>query len=211
MIITAVCPAKQHTVTLRFDNGSEIGIDKTVWEESPYGVGSSLSCAECEALCELSQRRRAENKAVFLLSKRDLSRRQLEEKLCREKGQYCKDKRECAAKAAARMQELGYVNDERYAYRVAEQLARVKLYPSRRIAEELAKRGIDRELARTAAASLELDETELALAFLKKKRYTVPKDSCEAQRIAAAMARYGYGPEAVRRALKSLGEELPDD
>ncbi len=211
MIITAVCPAKQHTVTLRFDNGSEIGIDKTVWEESPYGVGSSLSCQEVEALGELSERRRAENKAVFLLSKRDLSRRQLEEKLCREKGRYCKEKRESAEKAAARMEELGYVNDERYAYRVAEQLARVKLYPPRRIVDELIRRGIHRELAREAAASLELNEIEMALAFLKKKRYTVPKDSGEAQRIAAAMARYGYSAEAVRRALQSLGEELPDD
>lgn len=211
MIVTAVRPIRGHKVLLTFDDGSEAELDKTVWEESPYGVDSSLSRAEVDALCALSQRRRAENKAVFLLSKRDLSRRELEEKLCREKGRYCADNREVAAEAAARMVELGYVNDENYAHRLAEQLARAKLYPRRRIVDELMRKGIARDLAHEAANALELDETEMALAFLRKKRYTVPKNSNEVQRIAAAMARYGYAAEVVRRALRVWGEDLPDD
>ena len=211
MILTGTHPSRGHRIVLTFDDGSEVSIDKTVWEESPYGVGSSFSYEELEALKATSDRRRAESKAVFLLSKRDLSRRELEEKLCREKGKYCADNRESAAAAAARMEALGYVNDERYARHLAEQYARVKLYPRRRIVEELMHKGIDREVAREAAAELELDETQMALAFLAKKRYTVPKDNKERQRVVGALARYGYSSEVIRRALGAWGEDWPDE
>ena len=211
MIIIATRPMRGHRITLLWEDGSESSIDKTIWEESPYGVGSSLSHEEIEALCTASQRRRAESKAVFLLSKRDLSRRELEQKLCREKGKYCAENHEAAVAAAARMEELGYVDDAAYAQRLAEQFAAVKLYPRRRIVEELMHKGIDRALAHEAANALELDETEMALAFLAKKRYTVPQDGKQTQRIAAVLARYGYSADTVRRALRMWGEELPDE
>jgi regulatory protein len=211
MIITAIRPAKGHRVTLIFSDGTDVSIDKTTWEESPYGVGSSLSCQEAEALCADSERRRAESKAVFLLSKRDLSRRELEQKLCREKGRYRPESREAAAAAAEKMEELGYVDDEAYAHRLAERMAKEKLYPARRITEELIRKGIGKELAKEAAECLGLDETEMALAFLAKKRYTVPQNAKDAQRIAAALARFGYGSDVVRRAMRQWGEELPDE
>ena len=211
MILTGTRPSRGHRIVLIFDDGSEVSIDKTVWEESPYGVGSSFSSEELDRLTATSERRRAESKAVFLLSKRDLSRRELEEKLCREKGKYHAENREAAAAAAARMVELGYVSDERFAYRLAEQFARVKLYPRRRIVEELMHKGIDRELAREAADGVDLDETQMALAFLAKKRYTVPVDNKERQRIVGALARYGYSSDVIRRALNAWGEEWPDE
>lgn len=212
MIITAVRPVRGHQVKLMLDDGGEVMIDKTIWKESPYGVDSSLSDAALEELRAASARRRAESKAVFLLSKRDLSRRELEQKLCREKGHYHADRREAAEAAAERMEQLGYVNDEAYARRLAERFVRVKLYPKRRVTEELIRHGIDRETARQAAAETETDETELALAFLAKKRYTVPRSTQELQRIAGALARYGYTAEAVRRALSLWQEEdLPDE
>ncbi len=212
MIITAVRPIKGHQVSLTLSDGGEICVDKTVWEESPYGVGSSLSEEEREALCALSARRRAESKAVFLLAKRDFSRRELEQKLCREKGRYQAENREAAQAAAQRMEQLGYINDAAYARRLAEQFVRVKLYPVRRVADELVRRGIDRETAREAASETAADETELALAFLAKKRYTVPVSTQELQRIAGALARYGYSADTVRRALSVWQkEDLPDE
>lgn len=211
MKIIAVRPIKGHQVLLSGEDGGELTVDKTVWEESPFGVGSSLSHTEEEDLCARSERYRAESKAVFLLAKRDLSRRELEQKLCREKGKYHPERREVAAQAAAHMEELGYVNDAAYARRLAEQYARVKLYPRRRIVEALVQKGIAREAAREAADAVECDEEELALAFLRKKRYTVPQSTKEFQRIAGAMARYGYSVETVSRVLRQWGDELPDE
>ncbi len=211
MIIVSARPARGQLMVLRLDTGAEQPIDKTVWEESALRVGSSLSDEQLTALCALSDKRRAENKAVFLLSKRDLSRKELEDKLCREKGRYCADKRATAETAAARMQELGYVNDEAYAVRTAESLRRVKGFPRRRIEEELYKRGLSRDDIRTARENLPDDDTDLALAFLRKKRYTVPESTEGVQRIAAAMARFGFDGSTIRRALALWQEEQNDD
>lgn len=210
MMIASVCPARGHQVRLAFTDGSEVLLDKTVWEESPYGADSSLSATELEALCDRSARRRTENKAVFLLARRDLSRRELEQKLCHEKGRYHAENREVAQATAERMEQLGYVNDEAYAQRLAEQLVHVKLYPKRRVTEELMRRGIARDLAREAARATETDETELALAFLAKKRYTVPVTVQERQRIAGALSRYGYDAETVERALTLWQKEAEE-
>lgn len=207
MIVTAVRPTRGHLVRLTLADGGEVSIDKTVWEESPYGAGSSLSDAALEELCAASARRRAESKAVFLLSRRDLSRRELEQKLCREKGRYHAENREAARAAAEHMEQLGYINDAAYARRLAEQFVRVKLYPKRRVADELMRRGIDRETACIAADETETDETQLALAFLAKKRYTVPGSIQERRRVAGALARYGYSAETVRCALSLWQEE----
>lgn len=212
MIITVVRPVRGHQVKLTLTDGVEVCVDKTVWEESPYGVDSSLSDTELEELLAVSARRRAESKAVFLLARRDLSRHELEQKLCREKGRYYAENREAAEAAAARMEELGYVNDAAYARRLAEQFVRVKHYPKRRVIDELIRRGIDRETAREAASETETDETELALAFLAKKRYTVPVTTQELQRVAGALQRYGYSAETVRSALSMWQkEDLSDD
>ncbi len=211
MTLVAVRPARGHWSVLCFAEGDEIRIDKSVWEESPYGVGCSLTAEQITALCALSERRRAESRAVFLLSQRDLSRRELEEKLCRERGRYHPENRSAAVQAVERMAELGYVNDTAYAARTAERLWRGKGYPRRRIEEELCRRGIDRDTARDAVAALPVDDGELALAFLAKKRYTVPQSPQERQRIAGALLRYGFDGEVVRRVLSTWQEEESQD
>lgn len=210
MELVSVTSARGHWVVLRFDTGAEQPIDKTVWEESALAVGSSLTDEQLTALCALSERRRAENKAVFLLSRRDLSRRELEDKLCREKGTFHAERRDTAHAAAERMCALGYVNDTAYAVRTAESLRRVKGFPRRRIEEELHRRGLSRDDVREALDALPDDDTELALAFLHKKRYTVPESTEDWQRIAAAMARFGFDGGTVRRALTLWQEEEND-
>ena len=208
MIITAVKPARQSRVTLVFDNGEEMLIDKGLWEESPFGVGSSLSRLQVEELLESSQKRRARNKAIYLLSKRDYSRKELEQRLCREGGRYVADNREAAKEAAAAMEEYGYVNDQHYAERLARRFCLEKCYPRRRAEQALCEKGIARDLAAEAVSLIEQEDWQLALEFLHKKRYTVGKDT---DRAAAAMVRYGFSHDAVRRALAAFSEEENDD
>lgn len=211
MIIVGVRPARQSRVKLLTDMGEEFLIDKKTWEESPFSVDSSLSEDQLEELMRVSDHRRAQSRAVYLLSKRDLSRRELEQKLCREKGRYVPENKELAQKTAARMEELGYVNDAAYAERLAERYSREKLYPRRRIVQKLIEKGIHRTLAEEASAELETADEDLALEFLLKKRYTVPKEQHEADRIAAALARYGFVGEDIRHAMRRWMEEAKDE
>lgn len=201
MKILAVRPARGHRVALTTEDG-DVLLYKRTWEESPYGVGSSLSAEEWEVLLSRSEQDRLNEKAVFLLSRRDYSRKELEQKLCREKGRYHAENGEGAARAAARMEELGYVNDEQYALGLARQYQDTRCYPRRRTVEKLCEKGIARETAQAAVEQLARKDGQLALEFLRKKRYNSPQSNEEAEKIAAAMARYGFSYEAIRFAMR---------
>jgi regulatory protein len=211
MIITAVKPTRQSRVALLTDSGEEFLVDKATWEESPFGVDSSLSREELEELLVASQRRRAKNKAIYLLSKRDYSRKELEQKLCREKGKYIAENREAAAEAAAAMEEYGYVNDEAYAKRMARRLCLEKCYPHRRAEQALCEKGIARATAAEAVAAVDVKDWQLALEFLQKKRYTVSNSPEQKGRMAAAMARYGFSYEDIYRAMAAFAEDENND
>jgi len=107
MTVVAVRPRRGYWVAVVGDDGTELLIDKRTWEESPYGVGSFLSLDDQEALQQRSETDRTREKAVFLLSRRDYSRRELEQKLCREKGWYHTERRDTAAAAAGEMASRG--------------------------------------------------------------------------------------------------------
>ena len=79
MTITELRKCRGRLYRLVLDGEPAVTVDVRTFEESPYRVGSSLSVEELEALLDESARRRAREKAVDLLSRRDHSRRGLEE------------------------------------------------------------------------------------------------------------------------------------
>jgi regulatory protein len=105
------------------------------------------------------------------------------------------------------MEKLGYVNDNAYAARLAWRYRQERLYPRRRILEKLCEKGIDRNTAAQAVEELDGDEAQLALEFLRKKRYNIPNSRDEAEKQAAALGRYGFSGEDIRRAMRLRQEE----
>ena len=73
--------------------------------------------------------------------------------------------------------------------------------------QKFIEKGISRTMAEEAVSTLETEDADLALEFLKRKRYTIPKEQHEADRIAAAMARYGFAGEDIRRAMRRWMED----
>ncbi len=201
MTITEIRKRRGRLYLLVLDGEPAMTVDIRTFEESPYRVGSSLSEEELRALLDESGRRRAEEKAVYLLSRGDHSRRGLEEKLRRSSG------REAAAQAAQRMEELGYVNDERYALRLARDLTERKLYPRRRAVQELCARGVDRELAVRAVEETEKEDLDKALELIVKKQYNRLHDEDGRRKAGAALARYGFDGGTIRRALAQCGAD----
>ncbi len=201
MTITEIRKRRGRLYLLVLDGEPAMTVDIRTFEESPYRVGSSLSEEELRALLDESGRRRAEEKAVYLLSRGDHSRRGLEEKLRRSSG------REAAAQAAQRMEELGYVNDERYALRLARDLTERKLYPRRRAVQELCARGVDRELAVRAVKETEKEDLDKALELIVKKQYNRLHDEDGRRKAGAALARYGFDGGTIRRALAQCGAD----
>jgi regulatory protein len=195
---------------LELDGGERVTVDRRTWEESPYRVGSSLSEHELEQLLDQSRRNRTKEKALYLLSQRDYSRQGLTEKLMREKGRYQADREAAARETADRMEELGLINDEAYARRLAGDCQR-RLFPRRRTLQELQAKGIDRETARVAVEELEIPDGQLALELLRKRYYNRLHTPEDRRKTTAALVRYGFGYEDIRRAFRAIDLEMQDD
>ena len=180
-------------------------IDRKTFEESPYEVGSSLSEEQWVALKKESKTRRAWDKALYLLSLRDYARAQLQRKLEREAGS------ELARETVERLERAGLLNDGAYARRLARDMVERRHFSRRRTLQELTARGLDRETAEEAVEELEPDDAEQALELLRKKRYNELSDPDTRRRAASALARAGFGWDAVRCAMERRREELAED
>ncbi len=200
MIVTDVQKRRGRQCAVTLDDGDPLLLDRRTWEESGCRLGSSLSEEALAALVDLSRRNRAREKALYLLSLRDHSRVELERKL--REG----DNAEVAEQTAERMEELGLVDDEAYAGRLARELRLRKLYSRRRTVRELRERGISADIAEAAADAVGVDDAKQALALLVKKRYNILDHAEDQRRAAAMLSRYGYAYEDIRQAFSFLRE-----
>lgn len=208
MTISEIQKRRGRLYLLVIDGEPAMTVDARTFEESPYKVGSSLSDEELKSLLEESERRRAKEKALFLLSLRDYSRVELERKLKREAGE------QTAVETAERMEEYGFLNDEEYAGRLARDLIGRKHYPKRRAYQELCARGLDRETAQEAVETVDSDDVQQALALLQKKYYNKLSDEAARLKTAAALARFGFSSDVIRRAVeewKSIEQEKDEN
>lgn len=196
MHITEVKPLRRQLYQIVGEDGETAQIDRRTFDESGFAEGSTLSEQAWESLLEESRRRRARETALYLLSVKERSRAELQEKLRQEAGA------ELAEETARQMEALGLVDDTSYAERLAEDLRRIRHFSCRRTEQELRHKGIDREVAAAAAAAVDTTDEEQALALLRKKRYNKECDEKIRRRMADLLARHGYDYETVRRALE---------
>lgn len=176
-------------------------IDAATFDHSGLRVGSDIDGAALEELLKVAAYNRVRSRALYYLTDRDYAAGELVQKLCR------MTDRETAQAVVERLCEVGLVNDRAYACRQAQSMAQYRFYPRRRIVQELRAKGIDRDIAEEAAETLETDDLQQALALLRKKYYNKLSDDAARARTAAALARYGFGYDTVRRALEAVTEE----
>ncbi len=209
MRITDVRKRRGKLYLLFLDGEEAMTVDALTFDESPYRMGGSITDEELYALLEESRRRRAREKALYLLSLRDYGRAELEKKLRDEAGE------DAAAEAAGRMEELGLLDDRRYAARLAGDCVGRRCFPRRRAVQELTGRGIARDLAEEAVdealQEAEKDDRLLALELLRKKYYNRLCDEDARRKTMAALARYGFGYEAARFAVETALTEKQDE
>ena len=205
MKITEAARRRRSLYLLTLDSGEEVQVDRRTFDESPYEAGRDISPDELAALLALSMYNRARERALYLLGLRDYACRELEKKLLTEATP------EVAAQVVERLQEVGLLDDERYAARTAAALSEYRGMPRRRVEQELRRRGVEGELARCAAEDLDREDYQQALALIEKKYYNKMKDPDNRQRVAAALARRGFSYAAVRRAMELYGVQQDID
>lgn len=206
MIITALHRRRGQLYLLELDGEPAMTVDKRVLDEAGFCEGSELDDDQLYELLETSKRRRAREKALWLLSGRDYAAAELAEKLAPEAGEAI------AAETVAVLKEQGLIREEAYARRLAQDLCLRRHFPRRRAVQEMTHRGIDRELAEEAVAEIDTDDFQEALALLEKKRYTDTDKQKLRQKVTGFLARQGYDFSTIRRVWETWSEEyLSDD
>lgn len=137
----------------------------------------------------------AKERALALLDRRDYSRAELLKKLL-EKGE---DPDEAAA-AVDRLTELGFVDDARYAPIVVRHYA-AKGYGARRVQQELARRGIPKELWDGAMAQMPDQDDTVDRLLRGRLRGEDPADRAALKRASDFLLRKGYGWDEIQAAL----------
>ena len=203
MKIIEISRRRRSLYRLDFEQGDSIEVDVRTFDESRFAVGQEITEEQLNTLLATSRYNRARERALYLLGLRDYACKELEEKL------YSEADPATAAAVVERLREVGLLDDERYAARLARSLSEVKHYPRRRIEQELRRRGISPVLAQAAVSDLEGEDFEQALEILRRKYYNKLNDPDSRRRVTAALARRGFSYGAIRRAMDEM--EIPDD
>lgn len=147
--------------------------------------------------------RKAKARALYLLGERAMCLAELKTKLTKTYGE------EIAGEAAEYVLQLGYINDEEYAPRLAEYLIKRKRWGVRRARQEMLRRGLDRDLVENTLADIPEEELDEELTELIAKKYANKlQDYDDRRKTIAALARRGYDFAAIKRCIEAYSEDL---
>ncbi len=195
MLITAVKPRRKGLSALFIDGEFAMNLDTQTLLENRFDVGREIDDEDLKEITELSNERRAKEKALWLISYRSHSKKELTDKIRRT----CDN--DSAEKAVERMEELGLVNDEEYARQYARKLLLQKKMTKRVAVFELSRKGIDKETAAAVLDEIDVDYKENIRDIIKKK-YRNISDEKTKRRAVAALQRLGYGWDDINAVLR---------
>ena len=200
MLITAIEPRRKAMSALYIDGEYVMNLDTQTLLENRFKVGREITDEDLHEIIRLSNERRAKEKALWLISYRDHSSKELTDKI----------KRTCdeasAQKAVERLEELGLVNDTAFAKRYAKQLLFTKHMSKKAAVYYLVQKGIDKELAQEILDEIPVDTSEEIRAVINKK-YKNINDEKTKKRAVAALQRLGYRWDDIRSVLNEYEEE----
>ena len=113
----------------------------------------------------------------------------------------------------ARLIELKYLSDTRFAQDYTRMRKENQSLGRRRVQQDLAMKGVAKELVSEtlAAAYDETDEVELARRYCERKRIQQPADEKSTVRVMHRLMRAGYGSGAIFKLLRSWKVEVPEE
>ncbi len=201
MIITAK-KGKGNKIHISVDGVYMLTVSDDFWFSGSYRSGDEISETELNDFKTKANESRAFNKALDLVSRRDHSQKELENKLARSAG------RESAKAAVQRVADLGIVNDETYANKLADELFRRKGFSPSRIRMELIQRGVSSEIADNTSESIDFEPQERIIELLKNRFLRQLSDEKGKVRAFNALVRLGYSFSDIRSAMRALDIEI---
>lgn len=158
-------------------------------------VGQRLTPSQLESLVRQSNIDRPKSRALWLLSRQDYTRKKLGETLRR--GGF---KKQWIELALDRLEELGLIDDERFARNYA-QIHSAQNMSNREILEKLVNKGVHRSLAKEIVEELTADPIEQILVLLEGKYNRRLNSEDGLHKVFATLERKGFYVSDIRQAL----------
>lgn len=199
MVITAIEPRRKRLSAVYIDGEFALKLDTETLITERVKVGAEIDDDELLELIKKSDARRAKEKALWLISYRDHSEGELRQKLSKDYGE------EAVDAAVSKLSDLGFINDESFAKRYAENLTSKHL-SSRQINQKLRQKGLDRDLCSDTVEGLDLDEKEEIRALINKKYLKKLQTQDDLRRTVAALQRRGFSYGDIRLVINEFTE-----
>ena len=183
--------SKKSTLCIEYETARTLGLRRGYTDLETY-----------EKIKKESERLGAYRRGMTILSYGANSKKALERKLAA-RGFDAKS----ASEAIERLESKGYIDEDSGARGVAAAEIR-KLYGERRIYEKLRQKGYRTPFPESVREVIEqTDFSENCAKLIKKKYGTFPKDRSEADKVVAALVRYGYTFSQIKNAISILSKE----
>ena len=206
---------KGEKIHLSLDGEYIATVNADYWFTCGIKSGSEVSPEQLEELLAESARRKMMNKALDLLSMRDYSRRELSDKLVTKAWEKKEQKdmdlgslKQQASDICDRLEELGLLNEERFARSYVDELLRRKHLSKSGLKTALIQKGVQRDIIETVLEEVEVDPVEQVRELLATKFKTRDlSDEKQKTRTVNALLRLGYRYNEINAAMDHRLEE----
>ena len=202
MKIIAVKKDKKHTVKVTLEDHKECNFDIDYWNSTGLHENDELSLENLDFHLKESDYIRAKSRGMWFLEKADYSEKTLYEKIVA--GGISTT---ASARAVARIKELGLIDDERLALRLALKMSEANVSKREAYAKLFAK-GIPKHVIKSVLEQTDFDEIAQVNAIIQKKYRAKMNTKEEIQKVYAALIRKGFSYSAVGDAIRKYTKEV---
>ena len=205
MKITSIEKYKGSTYRIDFDEGESAYLNIEIINKFNLKAGLDLPLSAWEQIKQESDYRRARERALYLLDRRDYSFVEMFKKLRQNYDE------ELCYRVMQRLVELGSINDRRYAEGLARHYMEVKLFGRRRAFQEMRLKGLTKEVIDIALQEYDEGADERLRRLIEKKYLRYMTDEKGINRAKNSLVRYGYDYSDINRAFKQIESECDED
>ena len=202
MKIVEIKKDKKHTVKVSFDSGKAFNFDIDYWNSICLKENDSIDEETLNYHLKESDYIRAKSRGLWFLDRSDYSEKTLYEKIVA--GGISNV---AAARAVARLKELGLVDDEKFARRLAEQMSNSNV-SKRESYAKLYNKGIPTTVIKQVLEDTCFDEVSQIKAVIDKKYRLKMNTKEEIQKVYAALIRKGFSYSAVSEVIRNCIKEI---
>lgn len=202
MRITQIKRDKKHTVKVSFECGKEFNFDCDYWNGICLRENDEIDDETLNYHLKESDYVRAKSRGMWFLDRSDYSEKTLYEKIVAGGITHT-----AAARAVARLKELGLIDDQKFATRLASQMSSANISKRESYAKLLGK-GIPKDIIKSVLEETDFDENAQITAVIDKKYRSKMNSKAEIQKVYAALVRKGFSYSSVSDAIRKYTKEI---